>query len=381
MKFEFGLWNYADADKYIPDVSVTVNEWKELGITLGCSYVTDGSEEQNARVKELISLCAAENIKLFVYDKRVYLNYYTGDRQKYLENVRAAVKDFGGYKNVVGFIFADEPTEKERLKMLDAIGIFKSVTNKIPFVNFSWCDGRIADYGSRENYSEVLCETVKHGLSYMANDRYSCMHAKDYEPNFKETGIDKYFADLNLFGGAARKSGVPYFVSLLSVGHWMYRTPDRHDIKWQLTTSFAHGANGIQWFFINQHRHADDYYDYPVTIYGEKTQIYHDLVIQSRVFKDKVLAPLDGYEFSRVFHIGKSYGGTPLLKKGDTDVFVWADHGMNGILAEFTKQGKKAYLIVNNDQQYPELFHTEYKNGAKDYRWLDAGGTRIVFCD
>ena len=196
-----------------------------------------------------------------------------------------------------------------------------------------------------------------------------------------ETGVDKFFADLNFFKGVADRTGLAYWTSLLSVGPWMYRTPSEADIRWQLSVSFAHGAKGIQWFFLNQHRQADDYYEYPVDIYGNRTPLFGCLERQTRVFLDKVSKPLDGYAMKRVWHTGKAYGGTPLLKEGDGEVFVYSDHGQNGILSEFERAGKKAYLIVNNDQRYPEVFFIRFPGDAsKNYHiWLDCGGTHIVW--
>ncbi|MGN1053138.1 MAG: hypothetical protein ACI4SH_07115, partial [Candidatus Scatosoma sp.] len=340
MRFETGLWNYIDGDKYPFPAARMAEEWAELSVTLGCSFATDGSKQQNKPVVRLIKAAAKRNIRLFVYDKRVYWkNFREKGREGYVRDVLASLKDFEKFGNVAGYIFCDEPNGNDMPDMLAALGEFKKLSGKTPFVNFSWCDARQKEYGSRENYARVVAETAKAGLSYVANDRYSAMHAKDYEPGFKETGTDKYFADLNLFKAAARAAQVPYIVSLLSVGHWMYRTPTETDIRWQLSTAVAHGADGIQWFFVNQHRFADDYYDYPVDIYGNRTPLFYAMARQTKYLKDKVITPLNDYTFSRVWHIGKAYGGTPLLNKDDAVLYVYADHGQNGIVSEFIKNG------------------------------------------
>ena len=266
----------------------------------------------------------------------------------------SALSDFGKYENVVGYILSDEPDKASLPFVGEALDVFKRLTDKVGFVNFSWCDARSAEYGNRENYGEELAVFAKERLSLISNDRYSCMHARDYEEGFLETGVDKFFADLNFFKGVADRT---------------------------LSVSFAHGAKGIQWFFLNQHRQADDYYEYPVDIYGNRTPLFGCLERQTRVFLDKVSKPLDGYAMKRVWHTGKAYGGTPLLKEGDGEVFVYSDHSQNGILSEFERAGKKAYLIVNNDQRYPEVFFIRFPGDAsKNYHiWLDCGGTHIVW--
>ena len=380
MEFQISLWNYIRADKYPFPVKKLVQEWQDLRVTLGCSLVCDGSKKQVKITQKLIAEARRAKIGMLAYDTRVfYTNYKQKGKSGYEADVRAALSDFEKYENVKGFLICDEPNQAELKYVGEALDIFKKLTKKIGFVNFSWCDSRAAEYGSRENYADVIAEFAKNRLAVIANDRYSCLHARDYEKGFKETGIDKYFADLNCFKSAAEKAKLPYFVSLLSVGHWMYRTPTEADIRWQLSTSFAHGANGIQWFFINQHRFADEYYEYPVNIYGERTPVFEGLVRQTREFLDKAVKPLEGYEFTGARHIGKCYGGTPALEES-AEVYAYADHGQNGILSAFEKNGKRAYLLVNNDQNYPEVFFIKFKNHPeKNYHiWLNCGGTHIV---
>ena len=382
MGFDISLWNYIDADKYAFAAKKLVGEWKRLNVTIGCSFVCDGSPAQVKATRKLVAAAKRAGMGMLIYDKRVFWkNYKNKGKEAYEKDVASALSDFGKYENVVGYILSDEPDKASLPFVGEALDVFKRLTDKVGFVNFSWCDARSAENGNRENYGEELAVFAKERLSLISNDRYSCMHARDYEEGFLETGVDKFFADLNFFKGVADRTGLAYWTSLLSVGHWMYRTPSEADIRWQLSVSFAHGAKGIQWFFLNQHRQADDYYEYPVDIYGNRTPLFGCLERQTRVFLDKVSKPLDGYAMKRVWHTGKAYGGTPLLKEGDGEVFVYSDHGQNGILSEFERAGKKAYLIVNNDQRYPEVFFIRFPGDAsKNYHiWLDCGGTHIVW--
>lgn len=382
MNFEFSLWNYIDADRYTGKAERLVEEWKLLGITTGCSFVTDGSEKQVKFNVKLINAAKSAGIKMFVYDKRVFFNNYCErGAERYESDVKRALADYAGLDNVTGFIISDEPDKTQLPKVAAALDIFKKYTDKTGFVNFSWCDYRATEYGSRDNYVSELENSLKGKISVVANDRYSCMHAAEYEEGFLRTGIDKFFADLNMFGKLARRLGIPQWTSLLSVGHWMYRTPSETDIRWQLSVSFAHGIEGVQWFFLNQHRHADDYYTYPVDIYGNRTPIFDSIERQTRIFKDKVVKPLEGYRFAGVKHICEAYGQTPLLNDERAEVFIRSDHKKGGILSEFVKDGKKAYLLVNSDQHVPEVFFIYKKGKQAGHIWLDAGGTHIIFPD
>lgn len=379
-KFEFFLWNYMAADKYYASAECLADEWLELGITLGFSpYFEEGHDISRNFLSELIAACEKRGIDLIIFDKRVFwLNYLAVGTEAYVAAVRAALKDFGGSRAVRGFYIGDEPEKDQFAPMGEALKIYKGLTDKVGFVNFSRNDALDRSFGIPRAYAAELKAFAGYGLDYMANDRYSQLHAKDYVTGFAESGIDKYFRDLNFFRNVAAECALPYIVSLSCVGHWMYRTPSEDDIRWQLNTAIAHGADGIQWFFIHQHRFADDYYSYPVDIYGNRSAVFGYIARQTRLTKDTILRELEGCTFSRVWHIGKNYGDTPLLGKNDAAYFVRADHGMNGIFSEFSGKNGKKYLVINGDQKYPELFWIQGNDREKYHVWLPPGGAHIV---
>lgn len=377
MKMQVSFWNYSSLQNFDRDPADTVKEWRELGITVGFSPVYESGKDDKKKMLDLISECEKQGIKLIIFDKRVYSPCDGFDEKAYEHDVREAVSDFGTSSAVAAFYVGDEPRKADFARYLKAVRIVQSCGAKA-FMNFSWCDAHLKDFADRNDYADYLKNFVKEsGLGLVSNDRYSCLHAKEFEPGFLELGTDKYFADLNLFRGVADSCGVPFWTSLCSVGHWMYRTPTEADIRWQINTALAHGAVGIQWFFIYQHRFADDYYSYPVDIYGGKSETYRYLARHCRTLNDHTCAELGDFQFSRVWHIVKSYGNTPLLKENDADIYVYTDHGMKGILSEFRKGDQKKYLIVNSEREYPELYYIRYEGGGY-HIWLPAGGAHVV---
>ncbi len=381
MKTDVSFWNYTRLSRHYVRPKEAVSEWRALGVTVGFSFRFDPAEDSLQEMKELIEECGRQGLKIIVYDARVYLPASEAalDEVAYASLARAAAQDFGNYPQVAGFYLGDEPSKAQFPRFLRAACILASVTDKPAFMNFSWCDAHLKDFSGREEYAAYLKDFVKEtGLKIVSNDRYSCLHAKDYEPGFCEAGISKYFADLNLFRGVASACGAKYWTSLCCVGHWMYRTPSEADIRWQVNTAVAHGAQGIQWFFLYQHRFADDYYSYPIDIYGARNETFGYIARHCRTLNDHTARALGEVRFSKVWHTGKSYGGTPLLSPGDAEIFVRSDHGQGGILSEFSGREGKKYLLVNSDQQYGELYHIE-RNGAKLYHvWLPAGGAHVI---
>ena len=157
MEFQISLWNYIRADKYPFPVKKLVQEWQDLRVNLGCSLVCDGSKKQVKITQKLIAEARRAKIGMLVYDMRVfYTNYKQKGKSGYEADVRAALSDFEKYENIEGFLICDEPNQAELKYVGEALDIFKKLTKKIGFVNFSWCDSRAAEYGSRENYAAYV---------------------------------------------------------------------------------------------------------------------------------------------------------------------------------------------------------------------------------
>lgn len=58
-----------------------------------------------------------------------------------------------------------------------------------------------------------------------------------------------YLQNLEIFANLAKESGKPFYVFLLTLGHWDYRTMEYYrDIAWQVYTAMAYGAVGAQTF-------------------------------------------------------------------------------------------------------------------------------------
>lgn len=151
MGFDISLWNYIDADKYAFAAKKLVGEWKRLNVTIGCSFVCDGSPAQVKATRKLVAAAKRAGMGMLIYDKRVFWkNYKNKGKEAYEKDLASALSDFGKYENVVGYILSDEPDKASLPFVGEALDVFKRLTDKVGFVNFSWCDARSAEYGNRK---------------------------------------------------------------------------------------------------------------------------------------------------------------------------------------------------------------------------------------
>ena len=221
----------------------------------------------------------------------------------------------------------------------------------------------------------MLEDAIKEtGLGQLCYDCYFQM----FENN-SEDGIGLYFHNLNMYREISRKTGVDYWTTLLSVGHWAFRVPSEDDIRWQISTAAAHGAKGIFWFYIYGRLLESSYHQSPFDQYYNKTETFDRLARQMRLFNDHFADRLANSELLEVYHAGRTYGGTPLYTPGVIEgLFFKRNWGMPMIVSKFKdKNGKEFLLFVNNSQNKIERIEGEY-TGKKIFMWFAPGQMQIV---
>ena len=65
---------------------------------------------------------------------------------------------------------------------------------------------------------------------------------------------------------------MPFWNTILSVGHHAHRCPNLDEIRWQFNTTVASGANGILWFFYYVREPFQNYRLSPVDEHWDRTQ-------------------------------------------------------------------------------------------------------------
>jgi hypothetical protein len=92
-----------------------------------------------------------------------------------------------------------------------------------------------------------------------------------------EKGWENYFENLRLYREAALRNGVPFWNTVLSVGHFAYRCPSFDELRWQFNTTVASGAHGVLWFFYYMRAPHSNYRLALVDEHWNRTPAYDDL--------------------------------------------------------------------------------------------------------
>jgi hypothetical protein len=265
--FPIGFWNYAPIEVFD---EAKIQEWQDAGVTLTMGPTFSATPENVARMKQVLDWAQARKIKVIICDPRTHTpGPLPAD---HVNRVAQAVKDFGGHPASFGFHILDEPSTAEFQSVCDGVKTTKAAAPALhPFVNLlPWYPGVNTRVGF-DNWQTYLDEFLKQsGAEFLCYDCYSQM-------NPEKSGWPMYFKNLNEFREAAQRNGVPFWTTILSVGHFHYRCPSEDDIRWQFNTAVAYGAQGILYFFFYMRQPHDNYRLSPIDEFYQRTPTFDSL--------------------------------------------------------------------------------------------------------
>lgn len=346
-KFYMGFWNYTPTGAL--DEAQAAQDWKDLGMNLAMSSAFARGDDK-ARLLKQLDEAHRNGIKVIVCDERLCWKNLENGEQQYIADVESATADFGGHPAFFAFSVGDEPSRKELENAITAARIVnrrsKAFLNFLPMADQPF----VSDYRLKDkyHYEDVLADAAARAeLSELSYDNYTqCnIHNRSY-------GLDQYFDNLRIYRNAALRCGIDFWTTLLSVGHWYYRTPTEDDIRWQLSTAAAHGAKGILWFFIYTREQVEDNYrNAPFDCFYQKTRMFEYLSRQNKIFIKYYADRFASATLKNVYHYNTAYGGFPVYKDGDIEGLSFrSKYGNNYIISEFTSEQGDFLAVVNNMQ-------------------------------
>lgn len=379
-EYKISFWNYERTGVW--DEKKAVRDWKEAGINLAMTFELSETEDKSRMIK-LLDECEKANVKAIVCDERTtYYALNEKGEEKFREGVKSAVADFGSHPAVYGFHVGDEPDKTTWESAKTAFKIVREACPSLnPFINMNptWLTPDFKDVmgtdidGYKKNLIDFVRETGSKMISFDAYTQCSCTK--------KEFGKGEFIRNLQLFSDVAKQTGTELFVSVLSAGHWNYRVPNEDDIRWQISTSVAHGATGIFWFLFYQRFLDENYRGMPINLFGERTHAYDVLSYENRVFMKYYAEKLKDCKLDEVSYHGEAYG-KPF--KGDNELRS-VENVVNDCticISRWIKDGgKRAYTFVNEDMELPARINVKF-GGAFEKQsrmlWLAPGQTIYI---
>ena len=346
-KFPLGFWNYKHADTQGPD---EVDTWTHCGMTLTMSGEYDPDTCSKANMLAMLDEAHAQGMKIIICDRRSRWNGASTDPEGYRARFAEALEDFGSHPAVFGFHVGDEPDDEQQADAIAAIQIQNEMApHLVAFLNhLPFYEGAKARVGidSSVPWPEYLADFArKSGVKLLCYDHYGQMNPED-------SGIQNYFLNMRMYSEAAKACNIPWWTTLLSVGHFRYRCPSEDDIRWQLYTALASGCKGILWFFFYMCT-LHNFRLSPIDEHGERTQTYASISRIQRTFLKKEGPTMAKLTADKVAHVNRAFGGYPLFVIDDDPLVsrVVTTNGLPAIVTWYTHENGSKYLsVVNNSQ-------------------------------
>ena len=383
-EIKFSFWNYAPFG--IRSNKDMVKDCLEAGINLPMSFVYDYKKDKKEDMISLLDECQKNGLKLIISDTRTtFRNLSNMSLDQFRKLVKAAYDDFGHHQAAFGFFVGDEPSPDESDLFINAMKIVKEeMPGLTPFGNLLPYFDAACDNHNYEYYEKILEKILKEAKPPLIGyDQYT--QCFDDVANQKR-GLESYFLGLNEYRKLCKKYNVPFYMSLLSVGHWHYRVPNEDDIRWQISTAYAYGARGIVWFYFYQNDDDLSYRLSPFTNFGlKKTPMFDIIAREQYLFQKKNKDILDKLELLEVYHYGQEYHDVKSFVPDEYFQEIKNGRGREfPFIVSYFKEinnDTKWVSIVNASQQYANLFRVTFKNEHKVDLWLAPGEMKLFNLD
>ncbi len=352
--FPIGFWNYAPIEVFDEE---KVQEWADAGITLTMGPEFSVTPENVARMNRILDWAYARGIRVIICDPRTRArNPLPEDFQK---QVRAAMADFALHRGTFGFHILDEPDVALFQPVCDAARIVKQAApNLHPFVNLlPWHPGvnpRVG-FDDWQAYLDAFAKTS--GVAFLCYDCYSQM-------NPEKSGWPMYFKNLNDYREAAKRNGIPFWNTILSVGHFNYRCPSEDDIRWQFNTSIAYGAQGFLYFFFYMRAPHDNYRLSPIDEFWDKTPTFDSLKRVNRGFIKRYGRLFLDLDFVKAMQWPEPVTGCLPFEADDVVREVRAEAQCPVIVSRFSDAQGRPWVALVNNSTTENAYATLVFNGA-----------------
>ena len=357
-KFPIGCWTYFSINSAWKTLA---KDYHDLGLTNPMTPVfCDGDDPQ--KMLDLLDDFHALGVKVIVFDNRVCAHAGMKlDEEKFRKAFALSLEQFGHHPAVMGFYVGDEPDAPDAENFFTVARIQREMAPELmPFLNllpwFDWIGERI---GSPE-YAPYLDRAVKEGnLMQIGYDCYTQMWEGD-------SGYDVYFNNLREMRDCSNRHGIPYCTTLLSSGHYDYACPKQNDYRWQISTAAALGAKAITYFYVAGLGCGDNYREFPINHFCERSSSYYWLSEENRFFLAKhadLLLKLDC--FKSEFTV-KAYGGLGIFAPDETLLSASNGKGLNMLVSSFKdKDGGVYRVVVNMDREKNIAAELNFAPGVK----------------
>ena len=266
-----------------------------------------------------------------------------------------AVRKLMKHHALAGYYLKDEPSAKEFPELGDWARKIQAIDSKhYCYLNL------FPNYASREQlfgpdvpemsgknvYAENVAAFIREvPLPFVSYDHYSII-----VENGKHVQRTKYFENLNIIATQSQKAGLPFWAFALASSHWDYPVPTVGELRLQMFSNLAYGAQGLQYY--TYWTPGTEYQHGPIEMDGTRSVLYERIKLVNQEIQNLAGVFL-GAKMVSVWHTGDYR-----LPDGTRRATAWPAPvkalvtSENGAVVSLLEKGDRQFLvIVNRDFQ------------------------------
>ena len=315
----------------IPPGQTTVARYLELkdaGLTCSLSFFNDAGSMAMA-----LDTAQKAGIKLIVYCPELK------------SDVEATVKRFMNHPAVAGYMLRDEPNREDFPELARWLRkIRKTDSSHFCYLNL------FPNYASEE---QLGTKTYQEHVDLFVKEVPVEFISFDHYPVLGDSLRANWYENLEIISTAAARAEKPFWAFALSVAHGKYPIPTVAQLRLQVYSDLAYGAQGIEYFtYWTPYDTTWNFNNGPVNLEGKRTVVYDRIrLVNSEI--EALSYVFAGARVLSVSHTGSLPEGTRPLDKLPDAVTLLRTEG-NGAVVSHLQNGVWEYLVVvNRDFQSP----------------------------
>lgn len=248
---------------------------------------------------------------------------------------------------LAGYYLRDEPTRTDFPELGEWARRIQSVDkDHFCYLNLFPTYASKSQWGT-ETYKEYVETFLKEiPAQFISYDHYPLMKNR--------VSTKDYYENMEVIASMAKKAGLPMWAFGLSVAFHDYAIPTLEEIRFQVHSILAYGAQTVQYFtYWTPVTTTWDFHHAPITSDGKRTVVYDRIKQINNEIQQYAHVFLDAKVID-VWHTGEKIPqGTKRIETLPAPVKVLDTVGDGAVVSLLEKDNRKYLVIVNRDYKNP----------------------------
>jgi len=266
------------------------------------------------------------------------------------------VKKFMNHPAVAGYLLQDEPNRADFPKLAAWLKkIKKTDPDHFCYLNLfpNYANEQQLGTKTYEEHVDIFVKEVP--VEFISFDHY---------PILGDSIRANWYENLEIIADAARKAGKPFWAFALSVAHGKYPVPTIAQLRLEIFSDLAYGAQGIQYFtYWTPVDTAWNFNTGPITADGKRTIVY-DRIRQVNGELKNIGSLFSGARVISVSHTGDLPQGTHPLTELPKEIIKLTTQGDGAVVSHLEKGDEEYLVIVNRSFKLPLPLTIECRQGV-----------------